>query len=168
MRAVTSADVPAGNSTVISTLPRFANGTSCVIAGAAVASATAPAMKLTHLRLESIRSFLRALPVTSQWSLEAVSKTRFLPQRHRGTEVSESRFIEHLGDGNAASLAGRRDAGQQHRQRSGGSLAVHLGLASSPHRGCEFLELLHDRVIARARYRLRAIAAPLQKSQALV
>src|SRR5687767_9670217 len=49
MRAVTSADVPAGNSTVISTLPRLGKGTSCAIAGAAVASSTAPAINLSRI-----------------------------------------------------------------------------------------------------------------------
>src|SRR5262245_55763106 len=45
-RAVTSADVPAGKSTVISTFPRFGNGTSCAIAAAVYAEAAATTVLL--------------------------------------------------------------------------------------------------------------------------
>src|SRR5215470_9622260 len=129
-RAATSADEPAGNSTVISIGPFFGNGGSC--------ASTEPA----KVNSRTLASTARAPPYAY---------------------ISDLRSIlgENFRNFDSTPLACRHHASADYRERSSRCLAAHFGFANAPNCSGEFLKLLHQSVVLRARYLQRSLFAAL-------
>src|ERR1700731_2144483 len=113
-RAVTSADEPAGNRTVISMTPRgraaspLGRPASCAVAAVAT---------------------LRSAQTAAAATLAVFMASPF------SCSINQSIALEYLRDLHAPSLLCRADAGPDDGERSGAVIAADLGLAVAAHRG---------------------------------
>src|SRR5215510_10385362 len=139
-RAATSAEEPAGNSTVISIGPFFGKGGSC--------ASTEP-VKVNSSKLAS----------TARAPIARITDLRLVLRLILGENF---RYFD------PTPLACRHDASSNYRERCGCCFTAHFGLANAPDGSSELLKLLHQSVVLRARYLRGLVFSALQYPEALM
>src|SRR5919201_1223682 len=117
-RAVTSAELPAGKSTVISIGPRCGYRGSC-----------AHAVSATSAKIKGVSTTFLHNAINLACAPEMLIRPHY------------------FGDFDAPAFARRFDAGEDHRERRRAFLAIHLRLGLAAHRARELLELFDDGVV---------------------